>query len=96
MLVNLSNFFSYCHFSCRGTSRKQIAFGRFHKDLFSRFSELSKCGEGEGISAVKAWDVFRMLERFKRTLFSNLAYMRHWMKTRAFDKFEEMDLEITE
>jgi hypothetical protein len=36
------------------------------------------------------------LSSSKRTLFSNLAYVRRWMETRAFDKLEEMDLEIAQ
>jgi hypothetical protein len=28
--------------------------------------ELSKCGEGQAFSAVRAWDVFCMLEQFKK------------------------------
>jgi hypothetical protein len=49
-----------------GPAQKQIAFGRFHKDPFSPLRELSKCGEGQAFSAVRAWDVFCMLEQFKK------------------------------
>lgn len=53
-------------FLMSGTRRKKIAFGRLHKDLFSPLSELSKRGEGEVFSTVKAWDVFHMLEQLKK------------------------------
>lgn len=66
LLVNLSHFPRTAISHVWGPARKQIAFGRSHKALFSPSRELSKCGEGGAFSAVKAWDVFRMLEQFKK------------------------------
>lgn len=53
-------------------------------------------GRGKAFSTVKAWDVFRMLEQFKKDFVFKLGIVRPWMKSRAFDKFEKMDLQITQ
>lgn len=96
LLVNLSNFFSYCNFSCSGDQPgSKLLLGRFHKDLFSSLESYLNVGVGKAFSTGKAWDVFRMLEQLKKDFAFKLGMHEFWMKTRAFDKFEEMDLEIT-
>lgn len=52
-------------------------------------------GRGKAFSTGKAWDVSRMLEQLKKDFVFKLGMYGFLDEDQAFDKFEEMDLEIT-
>lgn len=52
-------------------------------------------GRGKAFSTGKAWDVSRMLKQLKKDFVFKLGMYGFLDEDQAFDKFEEMDLEIT-